>query len=218
MDMRSLLAITLLLGVLPVASADDWPAPQIREVFSLSRSCFVRVTPGSSWGDTFGFRGAAKGPYATAEFYRRQADRSYRLASSGTLLNPVAPVDFFVTDRGFLVTLDNWHNRGYGKVAAFYSPEGKPIRSYELDELFTKEEIARLDHSVSSIAWHKGAAYVREDQETLYLMVNDAGAYFVFETATGAYQYCENRRGRWVCRDSNTHRTWKPYHEPSLKR
>ena len=39
------------------------------------------------------------------------------------------------------MTLDNWHNMGYGKVVAFYTPEGKPIRAYELSDLFTKSEI-----------------------------------------------------------------------------
>jgi hypothetical protein len=35
--------------------------------------------------------GSAKGPYAAAEYYARQPDRSYRLMHSATLLNPVAP-------------------------------------------------------------------------------------------------------------------------------
>jgi hypothetical protein len=36
-------------------------------------------------------------------------------------------VDFLVTDRGYLATLDNWHNMGYGKIAAFYSLKGDLI-------------------------------------------------------------------------------------------
>jgi hypothetical protein len=28
---------------------------------------------------------------------------------------------------------------GYGKVVAFYTPEGKTIRAYELRELFTQD-------------------------------------------------------------------------------
>src|SRR5579872_5074383 len=102
--------------VVPQAQADDWPAPVIREVFSPSRAYFVRVIPGKSFGDTVGFKSAGKGPFATAEFYRRESDRSYRLAAAVSLLNPVAPADFFATDNGFLITLDNWHNMGYGKV------------------------------------------------------------------------------------------------------
>src|SRR6476660_6123676 len=141
--------LVLALTALPLARSDDWPAPIIREVFSPSRACFVRIIPGKSFGDTVGFSGAGKGPYATAEFYRLEKDRSYRLAATASLLNPVAPIEFLVTDRGVLITLDNWHNMGYGKVVAIYSPEGKPIRAYGLSDLFTKSEIDGFRHSVS---------------------------------------------------------------------
>src|SRR6266481_8158173 len=128
----------LALTTLFLAQADEWPAPVIREAFSHSRAYFVRVLPGESFGDTVGFSGAAKGPFATAEFYRLEKDKSYRLAATATLLNPIAPVEFFVTDRGVLITLDNWHNMGYGSVVALYSADGQPIRSYALSDLFTK--------------------------------------------------------------------------------
>jgi hypothetical protein len=200
--------------MLPIAQGDDWPAPVIREVFSPSRSYFVRVLPGKSLGDTVGFSGAAKGPYATAEFYRREEDRSYRLKATAALVNPVAPVEFFVTDRGFLIILDNWHNLGYGKVVAFYTPEGKPIRAYALADLFTQSEIEKFDHSVSSIRWRKSSGtYVRPDGETLNVTINDTGSGFVFETS-GAYQYCETREGKFLCRAANQGRTWHAFREP----
>jgi len=205
--------LVLALAVLPLARSDEWPSPVIREVFSPSRSYFVRVIPGKSFGDTVGFSGAAKGPFATAEFYRLEKDRSYRLAATASLLNPVAPVDFFVTDYGFLITLDNWHNMGYGKVVAFYTPEGKPIRAYELADLFTSSEIEAFDHSVSSIRWRKFNAYVRPGGDTLNVTINDTGGAFIFELS-GAYQYCETRSGTFLCRVANQGRTWRPFREP----
>jgi len=207
----ALLALTLT----AVAQADDWPSPVIREVFSQSRAYFVRVVPGKSIGDTFGFSGAAKGPYATAEFYRLEKDRSYRLAATSPLLNPVAPVDFFVTDSGYLITLDNWHNTGYGKVVAFYTPLGKTIRAYELSDLFTKSEIEGFGHSVSSIQWRKfSGAYIRPGGDTLNITVNDKGAGLIFEL-NGAYQYCETRAGNFQCRAANQDRTWRSFREPN---
>lgn len=147
-----------------------------------------------------GFSGAAKGPFATAEFYRLEKGRSYRLAATASLLNPVAPAEFFVTDNGILMTLDNWHNMGYGKVVAFYTPEGKPIRAYELSDLFTKSEIEGFDHSESSIHWRKFAgSYVRPGGDTLNVTIHDAGGSFVFERS-GAYQYCETRGGTFLWR------------------
>ena len=67
-----LLLLALALAILPRAQGDDWPTAVVREVFSQSRDHFVRVIPGESFGDTVGFSGAAKGPFATAEFYRRE--------------------------------------------------------------------------------------------------------------------------------------------------
>jgi hypothetical protein len=95
----------------------------------------VRVTPGTGVGETVGFSGAPTGPAATAEFYRRASDRSYRPVWMVSLVNPVAPSDAFLTDRGYLATLDDWHNMGYGKVVAFYAPTGARVRTYALADL-----------------------------------------------------------------------------------
>ena len=116
--------------------------------------------------ETVGFSGAPTGPAATAEFYRRASDRSYRPVWMVSLVNPVAPIDAFLTDRGYLATLDNWHNMGYGKVVAFYAPTGTLIRAYALAELFSAAEIDAMRKSVSSIWWRKPLAYVRPEGYT----------------------------------------------------
>ena len=124
--------LTLLLLAYPFstpAHADSWAAPQVTEVFSASRDHFVRVTPGKALGDVVGFGGAAKRPYAAAEFYARQPDRSYRLSGTAPLLHPVAPVRFFVSNDGRLATVDNWHNLGFGKVVAIYDPAGRLVKA-----------------------------------------------------------------------------------------
>src|SRR3990170_2597840 len=151
--LRALLLAAFVMAFAAPAHADSWVAPQVKEVFSASRDHFVRVIPGKSIGDTIGFAGEAKGAYAAAEFYRRQPDRSYRLTATATLLNPVAPVDVFVSNEGRLATIDNWHNRGYGKVLALYDAAGRPVKTYALADLFAKAEIAAFPHSVSSIHW-----------------------------------------------------------------
>ena len=60
-------ALMLAAAVPAPALADQWPGPMIRELFSQSREYFVRIRPGESIGDTYGFAGAEKGGYATAE-------------------------------------------------------------------------------------------------------------------------------------------------------
>jgi hypothetical protein len=205
------------LAAAPMARVDSWAGPQVREAFSASREHFVRVSPGESFGDTYGFAGASKGAFAKAEFYRRAADRSYRLTATATLLNPVAPVQFFVSDDGRLATVDNWHNKGYGEAVAIYDAAGKPVKSYQLKDLFLPLEIALFTHSVSSIHWHEGPVYINQDQKTLYLMVK-SGADLVFGLETGAFAYCETRDGAYGCRNSNANRRWRPYAAAAVKR
>ena len=200
------------------AQADSWAAAQIKEVFSLSREWFVRVTPGSSIGETFGFAGAPKGKHATAEFYQRAADRSYRLVTEITLHNPVAPVAFLVTDRGYLLTLDNWHNMGYGKAIASYAPDGRGVFANELKDAFSREELDRFRRSVSSIWWRTETIYVRDGQQSIYIALDDKGSELIVEPETGGWRSCEWRSDKHQCRDSNSTRVWRPFREPALRR
>lgn len=190
------------------AGADSWAAPVVTEIFSANRDHFVRVTPGKSIGDTFGFAGSPKGPYARAEYYARQPDRSYKPTAATTLLNPVAPVRFFVSNDGRLATVDNWHNAGYGKAVAIYDAAGQLVKAYELPELFSAAEVKAMPHSVSSIHWRGEAAYVREDQRTLYVHAANEGG-FLFGLESGRYTYCENHAGKQRCRNSNA-AEWHP--------
>ena len=200
---RFLLCLMLLGSVLLAAAAraEDWPGPKVREVFSESREYFVRVIPGRSIGDSFGFRGMQRGPYATAEFYRQQADRSYRLVAEATLKNPMAPVEFFVSNDGRLATLDNWHNVGYGDVVALYDPGGRLVRAYALDELFTPEDLKLLPRGDASVAWRNGPAYIRGDQKTLLVTAKSTGD-FIFDLDSGDYKYCEYLPKTVSCRPS----------------
>lgn len=195
-------------------AADSWPAAQTKEVFSKSREWFVRVVPGQSIGDTVGFAGAPKGPHARAEFYQRMADRSYRLMTEVSLLNPVAPVIFFVTDRGYLVTLDNWHNMGFGKIVVSYSSQGRVIKAYELSDLFSRQEIEAFTHSASSIWWRTETAYVRSGERSVYVSLDGKGSDLVFEPESGAWQHCAWRKGQYRCRDTKPG-DWKAYRDPS---
>ena len=217
--MRSFAAIALLVALHGAnAFADDWPAAQIKEVFSQSREWFVRVVPGTSIGETVGFAGSRKGPHARGEFYRRSADRSYRLAAEITLQNPVAPVLFLVTDRGYLVTLDNWHNMGYGKALASYSPDGKLVAAYELKDLFSEKEVESFRHSVSSIWWRTETVYVRDGQQSIYVSLDGKGAEVILEPETGRWQVCGPRGKVHQCRDTNTNRVWRGYVEPAVRK
>ncbi len=178
--------------------ADDWPGAQLREAFSRNRQYFVRITPGESWGETWGFAGEKIGTHAQAEFFREQPDNGYRRERTIELLNPVAPVDFFVSNNGDLVTLDNWHNRGYGEVLVLYHSDGKLVKAYKLSDLFAKPELDSFPQSVSSILWHKGPIYIDEDQKIFYMGYRESPDYrdLTLNLASGSIRLCRSPRYR----------------------
>lgn len=206
-------ALCVLLAAPAAAAADSWPAPQVREVFSPSRGWFVRVVPGQSVGDTVGFAGSPKGAYATAELYRRADDRSYRLEREFTLANPVAPVLVFVTNGGYLVTLDNWHNVGYGAIVVSYDADGRRRATYELKDLFRVSEIEAFTRSTSSIWWRTETAYVRSDERSIHVSLPGKGTELIVAPETGAWQVCTTRGGRYQCRVSRDG-PWRPFRDP----
>jgi hypothetical protein len=181
--------------------ADDWAAPQVKEVFSKNREYFVRITPGESLGETRGFAGAKIGKHAHAEFFRVQADRGYRLEREIDLLNPIAPADFLVSNAGDLVTLDNWHNQGYGAVLALYHADGKLVKAYKLSDLFPKNEIDSFPESISSIWWHKGPTYIDVGQKTFYMGYHESPDYrdLILNLGDGSVRLCASNP-KYHCR------------------
>lgn len=172
--------------------ADEWQSPQVREVFSPDRQYFVRITPGESWGETWGFKGAKIGKHAQAAFFHEQPDKGYRLERTIDLPNPVAPVEVFLSNKGYMVTLDNWHNRGYGAVLVLYQWDSKMMKAYNLEDLFPRKEIDSFPHSVSSILWHKGPTYITEDQKTFYMGYKEPPDYreFILDLGNGSVRLC----------------------------
>jgi hypothetical protein len=150
--MRALFALALTLGSAAVR-ADDWPGAVPAGVASPDGKTVVRILPGDSLGDVVGFAGAKKGQPAKAVFYRLEGEDRYVKYQEARLLNPIAPVVHAVSNAGELVTLDNWHNMGYGKVVAVYAADGRLRRSYALAELYAPEEIRKMTMSTSSIWW-----------------------------------------------------------------
>jgi hypothetical protein len=178
--------------IAPCVRSDDWPGPIVREVFSKNRDYFVRITPGESVGQTYGFASAKVGKHATAAFFQRQVDRGYKLEREIEIANPVAPVEFFVSNAGELVTLDNWHNVGYGVILALYRNDGRMVKAYRLGDLFAKSELDSFSHSVSSIWWHKGPTYIDEDQKVFYMGYREAPDYreLILRLGDGVVRIC----------------------------
>jgi len=180
-------AVCTLAGLRVVA--DDWPQARPVTIFTEAADRFLRILPGQSVGDLVGFRGAAKGRYAAAEMYVRQPDRSYRLAASATLVNPVAPVSALLAPDGAFITFDNWHNLGYGKVVAIYRADGTLVRSYVLEDLYSAGNLAQVPTSVSSRRWRCAPAFFVTPEGLEAYTGEFRGGEFVFTMRDGSFRY-----------------------------
>lgn len=143
---------SLLLCISDVNS-DSWLPPQTTGVASPGGEFLVRIEPGDSVGDVFGFAGEKKGKFAQAFFYHLEDVNKLSLQQKIDLVNPIAPVFYVVTNQGKLVTFDNWHNVGYGKVLVIYAASGKLIKSFSLSDMYSKSEREKIPASVSSLWW-----------------------------------------------------------------
>jgi hypothetical protein len=187
-------AITLALLAASPAVGDDWPAARAVSVFSEDGRRFVRVAPGSSLGDSVGFAGAPKGAPARGEFYARRQDRSYRLVADVALANPVAPVAVLVSNTGHVITLDNWHNAGYGTVVAIYEPSGRLVKSWRLEDLYDASRLPAIPQSVSSRWWRCAASgFVDPPTQRQVYVAERLGGTFVFTLASGTVGYTPGR-------------------------
>jgi hypothetical protein len=199
-------ALLLCLLVAGPAWADDWPGPTVFTVFSESGRYFVRFVPGESIGDSVGFAGSPRGRYATALVYELQPDRAYRLLHEVTLVNPVSPLSALVSDDGYFVTLDNWHNLGHGKAVAIYAPSGKLVRGYELTDLYPKEKLEKIPRSISSRYWRCAPGHFVERKQKSVYVPEALGGDFVFTLETGSMTH---RAGsRTTCVQPNQPFSW----------
>lgn len=187
------IAIVCVATFLPLQSrADSWAAATPKVVASPDGETLVRVEPGESLGDTVGFAGAGKGAFARATYYRRNTDNgNYEPARTISLDNPVSPVDTYLNNAGILVTLDNWHNAGYGKVVVIYDRDGKLLRSYELEDLYSESAVGRILTSVSS-RWWRCASVMPWISDGEFWLRDSFGGEFRFDLSTGNYTYEES--------------------------
>jgi hypothetical protein len=170
------------------AIADSWPSATVKAVVSENGQTVVRVIPGGSIGDTYGFAGSPKGKFASAQWFRFRETR-YELYQTQQLVNPVAPIHVAVANDGTMITLDNWHNVGFGDVVAIYAPDGKLLKRYRLEDLYSAAAIGKIRRSVSSIWWR----CVENDphiERNGTLQVDDTlGGRFTFHLGNGTHTY-----------------------------
>jgi len=115
---------------------------------------------------------AGKQDVCTGQLAKRASDGSYAVVWKRELVNDVSPVTALVTaDGAHVVTFDNWHSKGYGADAVvIYGLEGRLVASLGLADFLSKEQLAGLPRSVSSILWG-GEHHFDETEQHLVLQV-----------------------------------------------
>ena len=159
-----LLAISSMLFA-PAFQGDTWGGPDAVSVRSPSGNFIAEVIPGSG-GFDYDRALTNLEQNASAVVSMRREGGITKVVWEGKLVNPIAPVTVYVSDAGYLVTMDNWHQYGYGSVVVFYDPKGRLLRHWRLEELYQPEERRSLIRSVSSIHWKAGQAHFGTGAET----------------------------------------------------
>jgi hypothetical protein len=180
------------------AHSDSSPPAKIQARTSSDGRFVVRIVPGNSMGDVFGYAGQAKGPYARAEWYIFTGN-SYRLLRQVTLLNPIAPLDMEVTKNGTLVTIDNWHNKGIGNVVVIYSSSGDLVKQFKLTDLYSPTDFDKISKSTSNIHWRCGEMSTILDSDMVMWIDDSLGGRFKFKLETGKFEYERAAAGN-LCR------------------
>lgn len=125
-----------------VARADKWAAPAPRVFAAATGEYGLKVIPSEGKAVGVLFTLDAKG----MEKVTRRFD----------LVN--IPAAVFVSPSGDVVTADTYGQMGYAHSLVVYSRQGKALADYRLEDLLSKEEIARnVKTTASSRWWREGA-------------------------------------------------------------
>lgn len=96
------------------------------------------------------------------------------------------PYTAYVADDGQHVVLrDVYHHLGYGKVLVFLGPKGEVLKSYELADLLTQDQILMSGLTVSSIWWSMPGWFSFLNDQRQFAFVVGVGALECFDVSTG---------------------------------
>jgi len=167
--------------------ADSWRLPAREKYCSRNRQFCFEVTPKklesqlkffedkSQGKENAGSPAGLKDNFCKGSLYKVGESKTRHVLWSKRLVNEVAPVSALVSDSGdYVVTFDNWHSVGYGPdVVVIYGPGGKLITQRGLTDFLNRDELIRLDRSVSSIWWagDEPQHYIEESAHVLVLIV-----------------------------------------------
>ena len=162
--------LALLVLVVPLAGADDWPSPHPVSFHSRGFSYVAEIFPPKSRQNP---SDKPVGYFYEMDYPGRAWDIAPTLKWTAELINKEMPHEAVVSMDGRLVTLNEWANVGFQNAVVIYDLNGKLVKSYDLDSLLPKEDVNTVERSASSRYWNKGARYyfLREPAR-LYILLS----------------------------------------------
>jgi hypothetical protein len=133
----------LFLLIVNTSSGDKWPLPEEQIAESPNGKYRLVLVPEDDIKKT--------PPTITLEKIDQQKNEIiYKRAP----VNESSPVDIYVSDFRYAVTLNNWLMSGYEHSLVIYDPKGNIIRDSRLEDIFTEQEIEnKVEQTVSSRHW-----------------------------------------------------------------
>jgi len=163
-----LLSSALLLSCAVPSLADQW-GPATRQHWSQNRLYVLRVSDTGTGLTLFRQEGKTR-----KKVWARAFDRAMW-----------PPYLAYVADDGQHVVLQDCHGElGHGKILSFLGPDGSVLRSYEIDDLLTDDQITWTKHSISSIWWSEPGwfSFVNDGKHFALLTYHGVMACFAVET------------------------------------
>lgn len=178
--------LALLVLVVPSARADDWPSPHPVSFHSRGFSYVAEVFPPKSRQNS--------GDNPVCYFYEMgypgaSWETSPKLKWNAQLVNQAMPYEALVSMDGQLVTLNEWANAGFQNAVVIYNLNGGLVKSYDLDSLLPKEDTDKVERSVSSRYWNRGARYYFLREPARLDILLSWGKAIEFLLADGTFRY-----------------------------
>jgi hypothetical protein len=111
-----------------------------------------------------------------------------RLEWSAPLVNEEMPMSALVSPEGQIVTLDEYTRPGYQNAVVIYDRQGKPTKSFHLDELIPPEERHHIVPSSGFRLWREGARYFFLTKPARFYIVLPWDKVMEFSLADGKFK------------------------------
>lgn len=125
------------------SSADSWSRPEEKIIESPNGKYRLSLVPGD-------YKKKTPPTIALEKLNHHVNEIVYKRAP----VNEISPVEIYISDSGYVITLNDWLMSGFKHSFVIYDPKGNIIRDSRLEDMFSEEEIEnKVKRTVSSRRW-----------------------------------------------------------------